>query len=371
MYHHDNRDYNVAVSDAAKKGRVKMEEIVQQSLSSAERVIDQVRSRTVLDAVAPARALTVVPGGDGFSLKYGDNEHLLHDHALGQVLESAGMDRRFANNVMGRGDWGKDLVAHNLNTIFGHAKSRHLVRSADDRVMGFLSDRFRRLDSRPLLDAFVGAIQSLGMVPYNGHALDTKVRLRAILPKVFEPIPNEVMLFGLEWGNSDFGNGGHCVNLFMLRIWCTNLAIGESCLRQVHLGKRLEDDISYSKRTYELDTQTNVSALKDVVNHSIAAPQVNGYLEMIKDASEDEIKGKDGIVGILKKHLDKGDIDRVVAAFESPDVQNLPPGNSVYRLSNAVSWIAQAKGVSAEKRLELEEVAGKLLPIKARKAVEV
>jgi len=41
-------------------------------------------------------------------------------------------------------------------------------------------------------------------------------------------------------------------------------------------------------------------------------------------------------------------------------IEQLPSGNSPYRLSNAVSWIAKA-AQTAERRLELEQVAGDLL----------
>jgi len=44
------------------------------------------------------------------------------------------------------------------------------------------------------------------------------------------------------------------------------LAIFAEAMRQIHLGKRLADDILYSQKTYELDTETTVSALSDIIN---------------------------------------------------------------------------------------------------------
>ena len=85
-----------------------------------------------------------------------------------------------------------------------------------------------------------------------------------------------------------------------MRVWCTNLAIGEECLRQVHLGKRLDDNIEYSQETYRLDTAANASALKDVVHNSISPERVNAYLEVIQKASREEIQGRDGALSRLK-----------------------------------------------------------------------
>jgi hypothetical protein len=49
----------------------------------------------------------------------------------------------------------------------------------------------------------------------------------------------------------------------------------------------------------------------------------------------------------------------VVDAFESPDVINLPEGNTAWRASNAISWVAR-QTKDAELRLDLERAAGAL-----------
>jgi hypothetical protein len=50
----------------------------------------------------------------------------------------------------------------------------------------------------------------------------------------------------------------------------------------------------------------------------------------------------------------------VVDAFESPDVINLPEGNTAWRASNAISWVARHTE-DAEMRLDLERAAGALV----------
>lgn len=363
-------DYPVAESNAASAGRVKMQEIVHQNLSQAEAVIGQVQSQIIEDRIVRGRVLDFKPvlpeqerSVPAISLEIPDaSPNKLHRNALGQVADKADMPIRFVNSLLGRGHWGAELVADNFRRIFQQGNgSRYLIRSVSDEARGFLSDRYRRLDSRPLLDAFIGACQEIGVVPVQGFALETKVRLRAILPVVFEPIDNEVMVFGIEWGNSDFGAGGHTLQMFQMRLACTNGMTLDSILRQVHLGGRLSDNIEYSNKTYELDTQTNVSALRDVVRSSLNPSRVSGYLTAIQTAAEQEISPKEA-VRILKKNLNKSEAEAAIEAYNSPDVVNLPPGNSVYRLSNAVSWIAQASEVEPERALELNKIAGNLIP---------
>ena len=135
----------------------------------------------------------------------------------------------------------------------------------------------------------------------------------------------------------------------------------DDVLRQVHLGGRLSDSIEYSQNTYELDTAANVSALRDVVRGSLNPSRVKGYLTAIQTAAATEISPKEA-ASILKKNLNKTELDACIGAYNSPDVVNLPPGNSVYRLSNAISWIAQAAEVAPERVLELNRIAGNLIP---------
>ena len=65
--------------------------------------------------------------------------------------------------------WQRGLAARILNDSFyngGAGRARHLVRSVGGQVRGVLSDKYRRLDSRPLLEAFAYYLrQALGAVP--------------------------------------------------------------------------------------------------------------------------------------------------------------------------------------------------------------
>jgi hypothetical protein len=378
MIHHDRRDYNEAATEAAQAGRRKMEALIETGRVNAGAVIEKVTSNVIQDSIVRTKAFKVhrATGGSGWAgilpMGNGDRSITLHNHAWQQVLSDAGIDKRFADKMekeANGSDWGAELVKHNVDTIFSHrTDQRNLVRESGGVIKGWLSDKFRRLDSRPLLEAFAGACQENGLMPYEGYALETKVRLRAILPKVFEPVKNEVMVVGLEWGNSDYGDGGHVINVFVNRVFCTNLAIMDQALRQIHLGKRLNDDIIYSEETYRKDTEANISALQDVVRGVIGPAKVHAWMDTISQAAEQTV-GKD--IANLLKDLDKATVEKVIASYESPDVVNLPPGNTRWRLSNAVSWIAQSKDISPEKKLEMQAVAGKLIPHKAIEALAV
>ncbi len=378
MIHHDSRDYNVAASAAARNMRDKMEALIAKGVNQATTVIGDVTNRVINDRIIRTNTMRIrTPDskGEKWGIIAGDVESPVHHHAFTQILSNAEMPRKYADDLMAQAngsDWGNQLVAYNLNEIFRHRNlQRNLIREADGQVKGFLSDKFKRIDSRQLLDAFATMAKEVNLVPIEGYAQETRVKVRTILPYIFEPIDNEVMTVGLEWGNSDFGHGGHYIKLLVNRLVCTNYATMEEVLRQVHLGKRLNDDITYSEETYRADTKANVLALRDVVRNVIGPEKVNALMSHIK-ACADQTVGKD-ILAVLKKHkeLGKEDVERIVAAYESPDVVNLPPGENLWRLSNAVSWVAQSKDMGEDKKLELQEVAGKLIPHKPTAAVAV
>ena len=366
-----------STSEAASTARIKMEEVIQKNLSQTKNVIDKVQTTVIQDRIVKGSAMDfrvdytydgvdqdtpedkvkheielITPDGERFTL---------HENALTQVAERANVPMKFTNELLAKGDWGKDLLADNFRTIYQHGNgSRYLVRSVADQARGFLSDKYRRLDVRPLLDTFMGECQALGAMPIQGFATDTRVGLRAILPTVFEPVDGECLVFGVNWQNSDFGKGANSLSLFLMRLWCLNGATMDEVLRQVHLGARLDDNLEFSERTIELDTMASISKLKDVVRYAVSENNVQMTLETIKTAHEHGIDPK-AAKEMLKARMTKGEVDMAIEAYNSPDVVMLPAGNTRYRLSNAVSWISQAEGVTTDRRLELDRFAGELL----------
>lgn len=371
MFHHDERDYDTAAGEAARAGRQKLEEIIEKGRATAERVVEDVATRVIRDRLvrAPHVRLALDEEEVNEYLSVGGELLPLHDHARGQLLANVGVPKLFALHLAedsGGQPWGRRLLAENVNTILAHREDQtNLVRQEGGEsglVKGFLSDRFKRMDSRPLLDAFLGACKETGMLPYEGVCCDTKCRVRAVLPYVFEPIANEVMIFGAEFGNSDYGDGGVTLNLFTTRVWCTNLAVTTKCLRKVHLGRRLDEFTDFSERTRELDNMALASALADGVGDLVGPDRVNRMLDAIRTAGEKEIKGQNGIDKILERAIgSKSEFAQIKALYDGPDVVNLPPGETVWRLSNAVSFFAQRRDLSNDRRLELQSVAGNIL----------
>jgi hypothetical protein len=363
LIHHNSMDYEVAASEAAREARSKFQAQIDRGRERALAVINQIESQVPQDRVVPANRLTFQVNGEDIEVTFPDQAQTVegfHRHAIGQAAARADIPLGYIDKLMAKGQWGKELVAENLNRLYGNMdnKVRMLTRSVNSQVRGVLSDSYRRMDSRPIVDQFIAAMQQFGAVVLDGFALETRIAIQAVLPFVFEPVPNEVMIYGVGLTNSDFGNGALSLRTFVERLFCTNRAISTEELRKIHLGARLGDDLQLSERTYQLDTETMASATADIVTKSLSSGSVNDFMSGIRKANEQKVEPGQ-VMAFLKRNLSKGEQEKVIDAYNSPDVENLPPGNSRWRLSNAISWVAN--GLPEDRKLDVMQVAGAAL----------
>ncbi len=350
------------------KAKEILEKKIEQGRASAAALYERVHAEAPHDVVAKGKALTFDATWDNaaafgaMEVVFGGQRGAVHKHALGQVAQRAGVPTQYlVELVASKDEWKKELAGQILNRHYGQGETdtRFLLRSVKGQVRGFLSDKYRRLDSRPLLEAFAEECNKVGAVPVDGISSDTRVSLRALNPTVYEPVPGEAVAFGVEWHNSDFGAGAHSLRAFMLRVWCLNGATMENAMAQVHLGRGISDDVELSKRTYDLDTRASISALRDVVGGLLSHRKIEAGIATVRAAADKEVTWA-AVAPQLSKALLKGELKGVRDAYESQDVYNLPPGQTMWRVSNALSWIAGSTE-DADRKLELQRLAGQVL----------
>jgi hypothetical protein len=344
-----------------KAAKEKLDKAIQTGVAQASTTVQRVLSTVPEDAIVRTRSLAWEPRERDVAIVFNGQAHPIHEHAMRQIGEVAGIPRAYVESLMTEGtpQQRRALLAHNLREMMAEQPEtkRHLVRTVGNSVRGFLSDSYRRLDSRPLLSAFVEEVDRFGAVPYSGRAGDVRSTLKAIIPRVLIA-GGDAVAFGLQWENSDFGAGAHSIRAFLLRLTCLNGATTEDNLRQVHLGKRLEESIEFSAKTLALDTQANVSALRDVVKAALLPAKIDSLIARIDAAQAKEVNWG-GLKTRLAKALNKGEMTAAETAFLGPDVENLPPAPTLWRASNALSWIA--KTATPDRALELEKLAGGIL----------
>lgn len=368
LMHHDARDYKHAAKKAATWAEQKFNEIVKQGHAKLSSVAEQVSCNVPTDSVVRAPALQFAESDGSIITAFDEayeEPHGLHKHALNQVAERTGLPspKRTVDFLLEQKEWGAEYLADMFNRLYEDQRDKkYLVRAVRGEVRGFLTDSYRRLDSGPIIEAFLGTIAKYNAVPVTARATDTKYYLKFVLPQIFEPIENELMLFGLQIQNSDYGDGALSLKAFVHRLRCTNLMLTEDGFRKVHLGKRLDDNITYSQQTYELDTKATCSAVKDVVGGMLGPDNINERFERIQEVAETEVNVDAVLKGLrAKSRLTNGEADKVGEIYRSADVERLPPGNTAWRLSNAISLYAQS--MDTDRELELEQLAGSVAKI--------
>lgn len=295
-----------------------------------------------------------------------DGQFTMHDNAIYQVAERMGIPSRYLRSLAQGEPWAILLAAHLLNQHSEWTqRSRVLVRTVGSQVRGVLSDSYRRLNSVEILTAFVQEAAGQGAVISDAYMNDTKVWAETILPTPIT-VPTakngDVIIFaGARFSTSDYGDGAVDMRAFLLNGACLNGMVRESVMKQVHLGSKLPDNLALSDETYRLDTQTTVSAVKDLTKGLFSRDNLMQRAIEIQGASEIEVDfnhelkrlTKDG--GLLK--TEGKEIEKILMR-NNPD-DGVQGGATLWKLTQAIT--AHARELTPERSRELHEISGSLL----------
>jgi hypothetical protein len=349
-------------------GLDKLNAYIARGKTHATQVVRAILEEKPRDRYIRARALEVDgERADGkLGLRIQGAELRVAQHALDQAAARAGMNLRHLHDLQGmKQPWATALAARNMNELLQHApeKDRFLVRDVDGLARGIMSDAYKRRDSAPILDAIIGAAQTSRAMVVDGIYTETRVSLKVVKPEPIEVFPGEWMSVGLDFSNSDYGDGKTEFSLFLLRLLCLNGAVTTQELSKVHLGRRWqgEDGIA-SDRTLELDAQAQISMAQDMVRALLSPAATDNIVGGIRRAAAAEV-GAEKIEGYLKTRVNKTEAEAITTKFASADVIELPPGQNAWRLSNAISWLAR-ETVDGRRKMDLERLAGDAMTVK-------
>jgi hypothetical protein len=314
-------------------------------------------------------------------IKGGKREELaVHDHAMGQLCDMAGLDRRYWHklDVPSDDSWRRGLLAHNLNTIFDlqpfvnrlKKPASFLHRIVGNEVRAVLTQSYNRhLVSNAVLQPFLAACEEVGLQPAKAIVTDMRVHLQTYLPFAFQPVPGEFVALGTCWGNSDFGQGKLKINHNILRLngGGGNLLTDDTFSR-VHLRSVVEDsDVVMDDAVAVKELEAIAAATRSAVVNAMQPDQVQRLLDAIREAAEEQVPW-DKLKAQLAKALTKADVVSLEDMLTS-HIEELPPpgvGTDGQPLPSRW-WAAAALAQLAEKTadpgrsMEIKQVAGQYL----------
>lgn len=305
-------------------------------------------------------------GDEGLKMNMPDGQFSLHANAIGQLADRMGIPQRYLRTLAGGAEWQIALAATMLNEHSGWTqRSRVLVRTVGTQVRGVLSDSYRRLNSVEILTAFVQEAAQQGAVISDAYMNDTKVWAETILPQplVIPTAKNgDVIIFaGARFSTSDYGDGAVDMRSFLLNGACLNGMVRESVMKQVHLGSKLPDNLRLSQETYELDTKTTVSAVRDLTSGLFSRNTLMQKAYEIQGASEMEVDLDRELNNLTKNgHLLKQEGQEVQKILMRNDPEDGVQGAAtLWKLTQAIT--AHARELTPERSRELHEISGSLM----------
>lgn len=359
-----------ATQDKVAAIRSKYEALINKGRAEAINTLTRVEAERPKDYIVPTDSFNFrAASPDQLVIDIGKNGDVktlsLHPHALSQGVEKTNIiGTSTARNLMAQQEgWATELLADALNRTYTNIdRDRMLVREVNGQARGILTDKYKRLDSGPILESFVRDTQNFGAVPTFGQVYDTKVTLTMTLPTVFDPIPTDpkgLCVVGATLKNSDYGDGALDLRFFILRLICLNGAMREDAYRKIHIGKRLDENFAFSEETYRLDTLAAISAMSDVTKALFNPAKINAEMAMIRRASETEVDVTKLFASLRQLgKLTKAEEKSLVTTFNQADVEMLPPGQNLWRASNAISLFAQDPSLTPDRALDMQVLAG-------------
>jgi hypothetical protein len=278
----------------------------------------------------------------------------LTEWAHSQLAEKTGIPKKYYDRMLEAEEY--ELLAENINTWL--RGGRKLVRILDGKVRAILSDRYRIIDNYDLVFLALDEFQKKETIEIHRIDLtETMLYIKAIDRTLTETIKEEDIVYGgLVIRNSEVGASALRIEPFIFRRVCSNGLILPKILKKIHLGRQItevNDEISWSDETRELEDKAFWSKVRDVIRATFDKQTFQSWVEKLKESTKIEIKKPMEAVNNIVGHLGLSEEQKQKLLMHFSETTK-------YGLINAVTNLAsQTKNV--DEQVRLEEFAGEIL----------
>ena len=270
-----------------------------------------------------------------------------------------------------------DIVLDAVNKLFEREPGTRLLRTMDNKLRAFLSDRYKRIDNDQVLAAALPAIVKgdLETVLLSSQVTDRNLYVKVLLTgeEMKQQIGDtrdgtpDIVQPGFILKNSEIGTGSVGVQAFFYRSFCYNGCVfGKTDAfeyRRTHLGGTLIEGADFeilSDKSKKLEDETILSQVTDVMQ-AIATPEfVNQMGEKLRSLKEGtQIQNPVPAIEILAKENGLNEIEQQAV------LQNLMEDRDYSRwgVVNAVTKVANTAIVDYDRASDLEVIGSRLIDI--------
>jgi len=265
-----------------------------------------------------------------------------------------------------------ELLAQNANHWLQRDGATRLVRTQDDHMRAYLSDRYKRLDNPMVLRQTLETIQSADTkvvaLSSNVDNWGERMRLKIMFPEVYGEVRDgDTMRAGIEISNSETGGGAFSVRPFLFRDFCYNGMIfgrqaipGMETLTRRHTGARMTE--LWADDTLEAEVELVARQTRDVVASMSSEESLTKLLEQCRRAAESaEAQDPEQTIQVLAKTYGLSDTERSKALVNFIQDDDM----TLWGAANAVTKVANDHA-SYERSTELEALGSQLITMQMR-----
>lgn len=333
---------------------------------------------TAKDYIVPVEKMEAKATDSGLVLSFKngiDHNFKLNNWSQSQLAQYADIPKQYMDRIAAENP---ELAAKNINhglaknaeiSAKNNKNESRMLRTLDGKVRGFLSSRYRILDSYDMLETILPVAMENGLEVASSEITEKRLFIKLLSPKLLSEVKvGDQVQYGLTISTSDVGAGSVRVEPLIYRLVCENGLISNTAVRKYHVGKNqseLEIQELLSDRTKEVSDAAFWLQVKDIVLASMRPENFEREVNRLRVAADLPIKNFDlpevveltmratGLTGENKKNS-------ILAALASG---NEGAGLTQWGLINSFTRAAQSDEFDYETSIEMERAAGQILEL--------
>lgn len=297
------------------------------------------------------------------------------DIAHDQIAARVGIPKKYYDRMRTESP---QLLSQNVNHWFEAKPEKRMLRTMDNRVRAFLSERYRPLDNFDLAEAVLPKIMDMGCRVESSEITDTRFYLKVVTERITAEIKKgDVVQAGLVISNSEVGMGSVKVEPLVYRLVCTNgMIANDFSMNKYHVGRGGFGDEEGAREFFRdetrlMDDKAFWMKVTDTVAATMTEVKFKQIVHRLQESAERKLEGnpvkavevlsKKFVLSeeeggsVLRHLIAGGDLTQwgVVNAFTraSQDVKDYDRATEFERLGGAVvelpstEWAAVARAV--------------------------
>lgn len=286
-------------------------------------------------------------------------------HAHKQVAADAGIPWTYYERMLEKQP---GLVVPNLETWWNAEPSARMARLlrpdaqlrsiiGDDRMRAWMSRSYKVVDNYDFLLAALDAVTEFRGSVKQSNVDDERLYVRVVTPRTATLSKGEVVQQGVEFRNSEVGDGSVQVVPFVLVLACTNGMTLPQKFRAIHLGSTKDEGI-LSEATLRKEAEAILGKIGDWTRYVLDPDRFGEIIDRFDGARDQriDVPARRAVANVVRAHsFTQAEADAILERFLRQD------DDSRFGMIGAVTYVAHQEGTPFRRQAELEAVGGQLL----------